>query len=75
MTEEQKNKDILLVPGDLVVGCMNPSHLQKRLIGVVGIVIGRSPLIVGMTYWNVLWSDGSMHHHPTKNLCRVGVLL
>ena len=53
--------------GDLVKAVMNPSHLQRNLIGMIGIVINVE-FARRRVYFSVLWSDGSLHMHKAKNL-------
>lgn len=51
--------------GDLVKAVMNPSHLQRNLIGMIGIIVA-DRLRYGC--YTVLWSDGSLELHKAKNL-------
>jgi len=53
--------------GDLVKAVMNPSHLQRNLIGMTGIVVYVEPAL-RLRYFTVLWSDGSLHMHRARNL-------
>jgi len=51
--------------GDLVKAVMNPSHLQRNLVGMIGIIVtGR----LRYGFYTVLWSDGTLHMHRARNL-------